>query len=67
MHYFIMKISNKWKLKQIASHNSSDIDLKDFMNLYKKCTANPSSFLVIEDALASGNTLPFRKNLTERI
>ena len=32
-HYFIMKIPNKRKLKQIASHNLSDIDLKDFMNL----------------------------------
>ena len=35
MHYFIMKISNKQELQQIASNNSSDIDLKDFMNFLK--------------------------------
>ena len=57
-HNFIMKIPNKQKLKQIASHNSSDTDFKDFMNLCKKCTAKPYSFLVIDAT--------FRKNLIER-
>ena len=33
--YFVMKIHNKRKLQQIASNHSSDIELKDFMNLYK--------------------------------
>ena len=33
-HYFIMKIPNKRELKQIASHNSLDIDFKK--NLMKK-------------------------------
>ena len=33
MHYFIMKIPNKRELQQIASHNSSDINFRDFMNL----------------------------------
>ena len=47
-HYFIMKIPNKQELKQIASHISSDIDFKDFMNLYKKCTLKPNSILVID-------------------
>ena len=32
-HYFIMKITNKWELKQTVSRNSSDIDFKVFMNL----------------------------------
>ena len=41
----------------MASHNSSDIDFKDFMNLYKKCTAKPYSFLVIDATLASDNPL----------
>ena len=36
-HCFIVKFPNKRELKQIASHNSSDIDFQDFMNLYKKC------------------------------
>ena len=67
MHYFIMKIPNKGELKQIASHNSSDIDFNTFMNLYKKCTEKPYSLLVIDATLASDNTLRFRKNLIERI
>ena len=67
MHYFIMKIPNKGELKQIASHNSSDIDFNNFMNLYKKCTEKPYSLLVIDATLASDNTLRFRKNLIERI
>ena len=33
------------------------------MNLYKKCTAIPYSFLVIDPTLASDNPLCFRKNL----
>ena len=37
------------------------------MNLYKKCTAKPHSFLVIDTALAPDNSSPFRKNLLERI
>ena len=40
-HYFIMKIPNKKELQQIAFNHSSDINFKDFMNLYKKCTAKP--------------------------
>ena len=35
------------------------------MNLYKKCTAKPFSFLVIDTTLASDNPLRFRKNLLE--
>ena len=31
------------------------------MNLYKKYTAKPKSFSVIEAALASDNPFPFRK------
>ena len=54
MHYFSMKISNKER-QRIASNNSSYIDFKNFMNLYKKCTAKPCSFLVIEATLASYN------------
>ena len=38
-HYFIMKIPNQQVLQQLAFNHSSDIDFKDFMNLYKKCTA----------------------------
>ena len=43
-HIFIMKIPNKRELQQIALNHSSDIDFKDFMKIYKKCTAEPYSF-----------------------
>ena len=51
-HYFIMKISNKQELQQIAFNHSSDIDFNDIMNLYKNCTEKPYSFLVIDATLA---------------
>ena len=34
-HYSIMKVPNKQELEQIALKNSSDIDFKDFLNIYK--------------------------------
>ena len=37
--FFIMKIPNKGELQQIALNHSSDIDFKDFVRIYKKCTA----------------------------
>ena len=60
-HYFIIKIPNKRELKQIGFNHSSDIDFKDFMNLYKKCTAKPYSFLAIDATLASDNPSRFRR------
>ena len=54
-HYFITKIPNQRELQQISFHHSSDIDFRDFMNLYKKCTSTPFSFLVIDTALALDN------------
>ena len=62
-----MKIPDKWQLGQIAYNHSSDIDFNDIMNLYKKCTPKPYSFLVIDVTLASDNRLHFRKNFLERI
>ena len=41
-----MKIPNKRELQQIALNHSSDIGFKDSMNIYKKCTTEPYSFLV---------------------
>ena len=37
------------------------------MNLLKKCTEKPYSFLVIDATLASDNPLHFRINLSEKI
>ena len=63
-HFFIMKIPNKRELQQTALNHSSDIDFKDFMNIYKKCTTEPYSFLVNDTTLPSDDDpLRFRKNL----
>ena len=62
-HFFIMKIPNKRELQQIAINHSSDIDFKDFVRIYKKCTDEPYSFLVNDTTLPSNNPLRFRKNL----
>ena len=62
-HFFIAKIPNKREVQQIAINHSSDITAKDFANIYKKCTAEPYSFLVIDTMLTSNNFLRFRKNL----
>ena len=64
-HFFIMKIPNKRELQQIALNHSSDIDFKDFMNIYKQCIAEPYSFLVNDTTLPSDDPLRFRNNLFE--
>ena len=62
-HFFIMKIQNKRELQQIALKHSSDIDFKDFIKMYKKCTAETYSFLVNDATLASDTPLRFRRSL----
>ena len=62
-----MRIRNKRKLHQIEFNHSSDIDFREYMNLHKRCTAKPYSFLVIDATLASDNPLRFRKTLLEKI
>ena len=64
-HFFIMKIPNKRELKQITLNHSSDIDPKDFMKIYRKCTSETYSFLVNDTTLLPDNRLRFRKNLLE--
>ena len=61
------KFQTNKELQQIAFNHSTDIDFRDFMNIYKKCTAKPYSFLVIDTTLASENPLRFRNNLLEGI
>ena len=34
-------------------NHSSDLDFKDFTNLFKKCNAKPYSLLIIDATLAS--------------
>ena len=57
-HFLIMKIELR-----IALNHSSDIVFKDFMKIYKKCTAKPYSFLVNDTTLPSDDLLRFRMNL----
>ena len=61
--FFIMKILNKRELQQIALNHSSDIDFKDLIKIYKKCTAEPYSFLINDTTLSSDDPLRFRNNL----
>ena len=61
--FFIMQIPNKRELMQIAINHSSDTNNKDFIEIYRKCTDKPYSFLVIDTTLPSNNSLRFRKNL----
>ena len=43
-HFFITKIRNKKKLQQITLNHASNISSKDFIKIYKKCTAESYSF-----------------------
>ena len=63
IHFFIVKIPNKRELQQIAINHSSDINTRDFIEIYRKCTDKLYSFLVIDTTLPSNNRLRFRKNL----
>ena len=62
-HFFIMKIPSKRELQQITVNHSSDINTKDFIEIYRKCSDKQYSFLVIDTTLSSNNSLRFRKNL----
>ena len=69
-HFFMIKILSNFNLRelqQIAINHSSDISTEDFVNIYRKCTAEPYSFFVNDTTLASDNPLRFRKNLFEHI
>ena len=63
IHFFIMKIQNKKESQQIVLDHSSDIDFKDFINIYKNYTDKPYSFLINDITLSLDNPLRFRKNL----
>ena len=62
-HFFIAKFPNKRGLQQTAINHSSDVSTKDFINIYRKCTAELSSFFANNINLTSVNPLRFRKNL----
>ena len=62
-----MKTHNKKELQNIAANHSADIDYKDFLKTYRKCTSEPYSFLTIDTTLPAYNSLRFRKNLLDSL
>ena len=61
--YFKVPKDVRLNSTHFALNHSSDINFKDFMNIYKKSTKEPYSFLVNDTTLPSDNPLRFRKNL----
>ena len=61
-HYLIMKVNNRKELKNIAINHSADIDYKEFLKIYRKCTKEPYYFLTIDTILPASDPLRFRKN-----
>ena len=57
-HYFAMEVPNKGELQSFIS-----IDSQDFMNLYKKCTAKPYSYIVIDTTFASDDPIRFLERI----
>ena len=62
-HYLIMKTQNKRELQNTGTNHSAEIDYKDFMKIYRKCTSELYSFLTIDTTLRASDPLRFRKNL----
>ena len=60
-HFFNAKIPIKRELQQIETNHSSDINAKDFINIYKECVFKLYLFFVNDTTLASDNPLSFRK------
>ena len=66
-HYLIMKIHNKRELQNITTNHSADIDSKDFMKIYKKCTSEPYYFLTIDTTLQADNSLRLIKKFLDSL
>ena len=62
-HFFVAQIPNKRELQEIAINHSSYISTKDFINIYRECTAEPFSFLLNDTTLALNNPIRFGKNI----
>ena len=58
-----MKIHNKRELGNITTNHSADINYKDFINIFRKCTSELYSFLTTDTTLTTSNSLRFRKYL----
>ena len=62
-----MKIHNKRESQNIYPNYSRDIDYKDFLTIYKKCTSELYYFLSIDTTLLANNSLRFRKNILDSL
>ena len=62
-----MKILERREVLQVTFNYSSDIDFKNIINIYEKCTAKPYYFVVDDMTLVSDNPLCFRNNILEKI
>ena len=62
-----MKINKRIELKNVATDHSADIDYKDFVKIYRKCTKKPYNILTIDTTLPASYPLIFRKNLFESL
>ena len=59
-HYILMKIGNKKELKIIAEENSGHLDFNDFLKIYKYCTNEPYSFMMVD--IRPTARVTFKKN-----
>ena len=62
-----MNILKKQESQQISINQSSNIDFKDFVEIYRKGTAEQYSFLVNDTTLPSDNALCLRKKLLQEV
>ena len=56
-----MKINNKRELQNTTINCDADIDYKNFMKIYRKCTKKLYYFLTIDSMLPTSDPLRFRK------
>ena len=62
-----MKINNLRELQNIAINHSADIDYDNFLEIYIKCTREPSNFLTIDATIPASDPLRFRKNMFDSL
>ena len=66
-HFFIMRISNRRELQDVAISHSFDINFDEFKRLSRSYRVDRYSFFVIDTTLPSDNPLHFHKNLLEEV
>ena len=64
-HYLIFKVNNRRELQNIAFNHSPEVDYKYFLKIYRNCTKEPYSFLIINTTLPANDPMRFRKNFSD--